>query len=177
MLAVNQGKEGKPIRDKCTSKAHLAQHMAFTHLPEGRIVTPLKIAAANAAARSFLPPLAAFTAAIVAAAFCRSSGSSIGGDLFFFLAEVLFGDFLFVLLVGLVFCNDDEDNEVVIGGGGGGGGGGGAGVEAGAPTGFLMGGILFGPLVFLMFFFELFLDFDDGGGGCDPYIICRGGGG
>jgi hypothetical protein len=34
----------------------------LTHFPDGRIVTPRKIAAANAAARSFLPPLAALTA-------------------------------------------------------------------------------------------------------------------
>lgn len=33
-----------------------------THFPDGRIVTPRKIAAASAAARSFLPPLAALTA-------------------------------------------------------------------------------------------------------------------
>jgi hypothetical protein len=40
-----------------------------THFPDGRMVTPLKIAAARAAALSFIPPLAAFTAAMVAAAF------------------------------------------------------------------------------------------------------------
>jgi hypothetical protein len=46
----------------------------LTHLPDGRIVTPRKIAAANAAALSFFPPLAALTAAILAAAFCLSTG-------------------------------------------------------------------------------------------------------
>ena len=44
------------------------------------------MAAANAAALSFLPPLASFTALICAAAFCLSTLSVMGGDLFFFLA-------------------------------------------------------------------------------------------
>lgn len=48
------------------------------------MVTPLRIAAAKAAALSFFPPLAWFTAWMFAAAFCLSTLSVIGGDLFFF---------------------------------------------------------------------------------------------
>lgn len=63
----------------------------LTHLPDGRIVTPLRIAAARAAALSFFPPLAALTAAIVWAALWRSAFSVSCGDLFFFFPP---GDFL-----------------------------------------------------------------------------------
>lgn len=68
----------------------------LTHFPDGRIVTPLKIAAAKAAALSFFPPLAAFTFCIVAAAFCLSALSVSCGDLFFFFGvpEGDFFDFL-----------------------------------------------------------------------------------
>jgi hypothetical protein len=50
------------------------------------------MAAASAAARSFFPPLAALTAWIVAAAFCRSPLSVSCGDLFFFFGGALDGD-------------------------------------------------------------------------------------
>ena len=77
-----------PIQHKSGMNSH-------THFPDGRIVTPLKIAAASAAARSFIPPLAAFTAAIEAAAACLSTESDDAttagdGDAFFFLV-VSFG--------------------------------------------------------------------------------------
>lgn len=69
--------------------------MQLTHFPDGRIVTPRKIAAASAAALSFFPPLAAFTAAIAAADFCRSTGSlNTGAVIFDFFFKLLEGDFL-----------------------------------------------------------------------------------
>ena len=66
----------------------------LTHFPDGRIVTPRKIAAASAAALSFFPPLAAFTAAIAAADFCRSTGSlNTGAAVFDFFFKLFKGDF------------------------------------------------------------------------------------
>ena len=55
----------------------------LTHFSDGRNVTPRKIPAAHSAALSFFPPLAAFTAAIAAADFCRSTGSlNTGAEVF-----------------------------------------------------------------------------------------------
>lgn len=77
-----------------------------THFPDGRIVTPLKMAAASAAALSFIPPLAALTAAIVAAALCRSTGSAgaaaagVTAAFFFFAEPDSFGGALRIFLDG-----------------------------------------------------------------------------
>jgi hypothetical protein len=86
-------------------QARRAHSFLLTHFPDGRIVTPRKMAAAKAAALSFLPPLAAFTAAILAAAFCRSILSVIWGDLFFFFGTLV-GDafFCFFAEEGLGVC-------------------------------------------------------------------------
>ena len=62
------------------------------------------MAAASAAALSFLLPLASFTALIFAATFCRSTLSVTGGDLLFFLALPADGGdfFCFLAELGLV---------------------------------------------------------------------------
>ena len=70
------------------------------------MVTPLKMAAASAAALSFIPPLAAFTAAMVAAALCLSTGSAgatsagVTGTFFFFADPDSFGGALRTFLGG-----------------------------------------------------------------------------
>jgi hypothetical protein len=106
---------------------HFSQ--SLTHFPEGRIVTPLRIAAANAAALSFIPPLAALTAAIVAAAFSRSTSSADdeghgpgGSSVFFFICSLgeffrtFFGGDPFSIIedsvifgTGLLLADDDKD--------------------------------------------------------------------
>jgi hypothetical protein len=78
------------------------------------MVTPRKMAAAKAAALSFLPPLAAFTAWIAAAAFCRSDLSVSCGDLFFFFGT-LAGDDFFVFFAEEVFCADEGAGRFVPG--------------------------------------------------------------
>jgi hypothetical protein len=93
---------------------------SLTHFPEGRIVTPLRIAAANAAALSFIPPLAALTAAIVAAAFSLST-SSIGDEehgpdgtkVFFFICSL--GEFFRAFLGGDPFSIIEDSVTYGIG--------------------------------------------------------------
>ncbi len=71
--------------------AHSNRSMRLTHFPDGRMVTPRMIAAANTAAFSFFPPLAA---CIAAADFCREAEET-----FFF--DFLVGDFRGFFAAGL----------------------------------------------------------------------------
>lgn len=99
------------------------------------------MAAASAAALSFMPPLASFTALIFAAAFCRSALSVMGGDLFFFLELPVDGGDFFCFLAEPGF--------------------GGVSGVAGRFTAFAVG------LIDIAFFSD---DLDFPGGCCAPYM-------